>query len=157
MSFPHYFESFDYAQMRRDFPLGDDFAHFARSSRDSIHAHQEKLFLRCVARAWEIPFYQRLWRARGLEPGDIRTLADIVKLPVWGKSELMRSLAEHPPYGDYHGWDSVAIEQRPVTVLHTTSGTTGRPQVVLFSPRHVKCKRCSSPACGVCKACAART
>ena len=85
MSFPHYFESFDYAQMRRDFPLGDDFAHFARSSRDSIHAHQEKLFLRCVARAWEIPFYQRLWRARGLEPGDIRTLADIVKLPVWGK------------------------------------------------------------------------
>ena len=135
MSFPTYFESFDYAQMRRDFPLGDDFANFARGSRDSIRAHQEKLFLRCVARAWEIPFYQRLWRSRGLEPDDIRTLADIVKLPVWGKSELMRSLAEHPPYGDYHGWDSVAIEKRPVTVLHTTSGTTGRPQVVLFSPK----------------------
>ena len=25
MSFPHYFESFDYAQMLRDFPVGDAF------------------------------------------------------------------------------------------------------------------------------------
>ena len=33
MSFPTYFESFDYARMRRDFPLGDDFANFARASR----------------------------------------------------------------------------------------------------------------------------
>jgi phenylacetate-CoA ligase len=47
----------------------------------------------------------------------------------------MQSLAEHPPYGDYHGWDKWALEERPITVVHTTSGTTGRPQVVLFSPK----------------------
>jgi phenylacetate-CoA ligase len=47
----------------------------------------------------------------------------------------MQSLAEHPPYGDYHGWDKWPLAQRPTTVIHTTSGTTGRPQVVLFSPK----------------------
>ncbi len=135
MSFPHYFESFDYAQMLRDFPIGEDFARYATLSRDEIRARQDVLFRRCVARAWQIPFYQRLWRAKGLEPADVRGLDDLHKLPVFGKAEVMQSLAEHPPYGDYHGWDGTQPEQRPVTVLHTTSGTTGRPQVVLFSPK----------------------
>ncbi len=136
MSFPHYFESFDYAQMLRDFPVGEAFtAGFALRSRDEIHAHQNRLFMQCMARAWEIPFYQRLWRAQGLTPADVRSIEDIGRLPIFGKSDLMQSLAEHPPYGDYHGWDRWPIAQRPVTVVHTTSGTTGRPQVVLFSPK----------------------
>lgn len=136
MSYPNYFESFDYAQMRRDFPLGTDFTNdFAKRSRDEIRAHQDRLFCRCVQRAWEIPFYQRLWGAQGLTAQDIKGLDDIEKLPIFGKSDLMKSLADHPPYGDYHGFDKWDIEQRPVTVIHTTSGTTGRPQVVLFSPK----------------------
>ena len=37
MSFPHYYESFDYAQMLRDFPVGADFtAGFARLSADEV-------------------------------------------------------------------------------------------------------------------------
>ena len=136
MSFPHYYESFDYAQMLRDFPIGDDFTErYARLSTDEIRARQDQLFRRCVARGWEIPFYQRLWRGAGLEPGDVRGLDDLGRLPVFGKGELMQSLAEHPPYGDYHGWDKWPLERRPTTVIHTTSGTTGRPQVVLFSPK----------------------
>ena len=135
MTFPHYYESFDYAQMLRDFPIGDDFASYARLSRDEIRARQDVLFRRCVARAWEIPFYQRLWSAAGIQRGDVRGLDDIERLPIFGKSELMRSLADHPPYGDYHGWDKWPVAERPVTVIHTTSGTTGRPQVVLFSPK----------------------
>ena len=70
MSFPHYFESFDYAQMLRDFPIGDAFTDgFAKLSADEIRARQDALFRRCVARAWEIPFYQRLWRAAGAAAG----------------------------------------------------------------------------------------
>ena len=136
MSFPHYYESFDYAQMLRDFPIGADFTErYAKSSADEIRARQDELFRRCVARAWQIPFYQRLWRGAGLEPGDVRGLDDLERLPIFGKPDLMQSLAEHPPYGDYHGWEQWPAETRPVTVIHTTSGTTGRPQVVLFSPK----------------------
>ena len=136
MSFPHYFESFDYAQMLRDFPIGDAFTlEFAKRSPEAIRAHQNRLFMQCVQRAWQIPFYQRLWRAAGVQPGDVRSLDDIGRLPIFGKSELMKSLADHPPYGDYHGWDRWPLAERPVTVVHTTSGTTGRPQVVLFSPK----------------------
>ena len=136
MGFPNYFESFDYAQMRRDFPLGSDFSDdFARRSTDEIRAHQERLFLRCVQRAAEIPFYQRLWRTAGIDARDIRGLDDLPKLPIFDKSALMQSLVEYPPFGDYHGWERWPVEERPVTVLHTTSGTTGRPQVVLFSPK----------------------
>jgi len=136
MSFPHYFESFDYAQMLRDFPIGDAFTEgFARRPREEIRAHQNRLFLRCVARAWEIPFYQRLWSRHGIRPTDIKSLDDIAKLPIFDKGDLMQSLADYPPYGDYHGFDKWPLPQRPVTVLHTTSGTTGRPQVVLFSPK----------------------
>lgn len=136
MSYPCYYESFDYAAMRRTFTLGEEFEQgFACRPRAAIDAHQDQLFMRCVERAWQIPFYQRLWGARGLSRADIQSLGDIGKLPVFGKTELMQSIAEHPPYGDYHGWDRWPIEQRPVTVIHTTSGTTGRPQVVLFSPK----------------------
>jgi phenylacetate-CoA ligase len=136
MTFPHYFESFDYERMLRDFPIGAAFTDgFAKLSADEIRSRQNTLFLRCVARAWEIPFYQRLWRSAGVAPRDVRGLEDLGHLPIFGKSDLMKSLAEHPPYGDYHGWDRWPVEQRPVTVIHTTSGTTGRPQVVLFSPK----------------------
>ncbi len=136
MSFPNYFESFDYAQMRREFPLGDAFTQdFARRSADEIRAHQERLFLRCVERAAQIPFYQRLWANAGVDARDIKGLDDLPQLPIFDKTALMQSLAEHPPFGDYHGWDKWSNDERPVTVLHTTSGTTGKPQVVLFSPK----------------------
>jgi phenylacetate-CoA ligase len=136
MSYPHYFESFDYHAMRRDHPIGVGFeADFARRSRNEIREHQNALFMRCVQRAWEIPFYQRLWGKHGVSRDQIRDLDDLTRLPIFSKSDLMQSIAEHPPYGDYHGWDKWPAAARPVTVMHTTSGTTGRPQVVLFSPK----------------------
>ena len=136
MSYPLYYESFDYAAMRRSFTLGDDFHQgFARLPRRAIEDQQNVQFMRCVERAWQIPFYQRLWGARGLTRADVRSLADIGRLPIFGKAELMASIAAYPPYGDYHGWERWPPEARPVTVIHTTSGTTGRPQVVLFSPK----------------------
>lgn len=136
MTYPTYYESFDHADMLRTFPLGKPFTEgVARLSRDELHARQNALFMRCVRRAWEVPFYRRLWGARGIERGDISSLEDITKLPIFSKSDLMASLAAHPPYGDYHGWESWAPDVRPPVVIHTTSGTTGRPQVVVFSPK----------------------
>ncbi len=133
---PTYFETFDVKQLLAEFPLEQDFTErFRNISRDELFAQQDVLFKRCVARAWQIPFYQRLWGAQGIEAGDITGLADITKLPVYGKHEIMGSVESCPPLGDFHGWrDGTAAGDMPM-VFHTTSGTTGRPQPLVFSPR----------------------
>lgn len=129
---PTYFESFDPRQLLHDYPLGDDFLALAQSiSESSLRLRQNEQFLRCVKRAWEIPFYQRLWGAKGIEPGDIASLDDIGKLPVFGKNELMESIALAPPFGDYSGRETHAGG----IVFHTTSGTTGTPQPLFFGPK----------------------
>ncbi|HEV7233187.1 MAG TPA: phenylacetate--CoA ligase family protein [Sphingorhabdus sp.] len=130
MSFPTYFEAFDAKQMLADYPVGDAFtARYAAMSRDELHALQNERFLTLMKRGWEIPFYQRLWGAKGVEAGDIRSLADIGKLPVYDKSDLMASVNEYPPYGDFDGRGNTPV------VFHTTSGTTGRPQPLMFGPK----------------------
>lgn len=133
MTFPTYFESFDAKQLLADYPVGDNFvARYTGMSRDELHALQNERFLKLMKRGWEIPFYQRHWGAKGIEPGDIRSLEDITKLPVYDKSDLMASIAAHPPYGDFAGLGGA--DRAPV-IFHTTSGTTGRPQALLFGPK----------------------
>jgi phenylacetate-CoA ligase len=133
MTFPTYFESFDAKQMLADYPVGDAFVkRYTAMSRDELFAVQDRQFRRLMERAWQIPFYQRLWNERGIEPGDVTSLEEIGKLPVYDKADLMASVAEHPPYGDYAG---VGGADRPPVVFHTTSGTTGRPQALLFGPK----------------------
>lgn len=128
MTFPTYFEAFDAKAMLADYPL-DLVGAYGIMSRDELRALQEARFAKLMKRGWEIPFYQKLWRAKGIEPGDIRTLEDITKLPVYDKSDLMASVNEHPPYGDFSGRGSDPV------VFHTTSGTTGRPQPLMFGPK----------------------
>ena len=130
MSFPTYFETFDARQLLADYPVGQEFVdRYTRMSRDALHALQNERFLKLMKRGWEIPFYQRLWGARGIEPGDIRSLEDITLLPVYDKSDLMASVNEYPPYGDFDGRGNSPV------VFHTTSGTTGRPQPLMFGPK----------------------
>ncbi|MEO7775225.1 MAG: phenylacetate--CoA ligase family protein [Steroidobacteraceae bacterium] len=133
MTFQTYFEAFDAKQMLEEYPVGEAFVtRYTQMSRDELHGLQNDRFLRLMRRGWEIPFYQRLWGAKGIEAGDIRSLDDIVKLPVYDKSDLMASIAAHPPYGDFAGMGGA--DRAPV-IFHTTSGTTGRPQALLFGPK----------------------
>ncbi|OYY72775.1 phenylacetate--CoA ligase family protein [Sphingomonas sp. 28-63-12] len=130
MTFPTYFEAFDAKQMLADYPIGDAFtARYTAMSRDELRGFQEAQFSRLMQRGWEIPFYQRLWGEKGIEPGDIRGLDDITKLPVYDKTDLMTSVAAQPPYGDFAGRGVDPV------IFHTTSGTTGRPQPLLFGPK----------------------
>lgn len=135
MNYPLYWQSFDHDKLLDEFPLRAGFQSFARLSRDEIHARQTEKFLRCVARAWEVPFYQRLWGNAGVEPGDITSLEDLSRLPIFSKDDLMASVEHAPPFGDYHGWEKWPAEERAVVVMHTTSGTTGKPQPLFFSPK----------------------
>ncbi|TKB43277.1 phenylacetate--CoA ligase family protein [Thalassotalea mangrovi] len=135
-SFPTYFEAFDYQQMLTDYPLGDDMlSRFQGMSRDVLHVLQNQRFMQVVDRAWQIPFYQRIWGNAGVTPDDIRSLDDIEKLPLISKSDIMESVENFPPIGDFHGLDNLPKDQRPPIVFHTTSGTTGTPQPLLFGPK----------------------
>ena len=130
MSFPTYFEAFDAKEMLTDYPVGDAFtARYAGISRDELYALQNERFLKLMRRGWEISFYQRLWSAQGIKPGDIGGLQDITKLPVYDKTDLMASVNQYPPYGDFDGRGDTPF------VFHTTSGTTGRPQPLMFGPK----------------------
>jgi phenylacetate-CoA ligase len=136
MTAPTYLETFDIRALLAEYPLDAGFvARHARMSRDELRERQDMGFRRCVARAWQIPFYRRLWGAAGIEAGDIRGIDDITRLPVFGKQEIMESVALVPPLGDFHGWRDGTTAGNVPLVFHTTSGTTGRPQPLVFSPR----------------------
>ena len=135
-SYPTYFESFDYQKMLQEYPLGDALnQHFQQMSREELRELQNQRFLRVVERAWQIPFYQRIWSQAGVTPDMIKSLDDIEKLPLISKSDIMDSVEKYPPFGDFHGLDGIPAEQRPPMVFHTTSGTTGTPQPLLFGPK----------------------
>ena len=128
-----YFEAVNSRQLLMDFPIGEAFVPtFVALSRDELRARQETQFHRLMQRVWQIPFYQRLYGRQGIEPGDIWGVDDLSKLPVFSKTDLMQSIEAYPPYGDFHG---VTPGDGQRVVLHTTSGTTGTPQVLLFGPK----------------------
>ncbi|MCA0892121.1 phenylacetate--CoA ligase family protein [Microbulbifer agarilyticus] len=136
MPYPSYFESFDVQQALADYPLGDAFLErYQGKSREELRELQNQRFLKLMARGWEIPFYQRLWDDAGIKREDIQSLDDIEKLPVFSKSDIMQSVEKFPPIGDFSGLEGLAPEERPPVVFHTTSGTTGRPQPIIFGPR----------------------
>lgn len=131
-----YFDFVNPNDIRADHPIGEEFLEFAKTiSRDALFAHQDRLFKKMLKRAWRIPFYQKLWGDNGIEPGDIKGLGDIDKLPTFDKSDLMASIERHPPFGDFSGLESYPADQRPPVKFHTTSGTTGKPQVLIFGPK----------------------
>jgi len=131
-----YFDCIDAKALRADHPIGDEFLDFAKNiSRDELFARQNKLFRRMLVLAWKTPFYQRLWGAHGIEPGDIKGLEDLSKLPMFDKSDIMASIVSNPPFGDFAGFEAYEPDDRPPVKFHTTSGTTGRPQVLMFGPK----------------------
>jgi len=131
-----YFDAIDINALRKEFPVGQAFIErFAGMGTDTLRQWQESLFARQLQRAWQIPFYQRLWAEAGVAQGDIRSLDDIGKLPSFGKHEIMQSVERNPPLGDHHGRDIPINGKLLPMVLQSTSGTTGRPQPLLFSPR----------------------
>ncbi|GIU11766.1 phenylacetate--CoA ligase family protein [Shewanella glacialipiscicola] len=136
MSYPNYFQSFDINKMLEDYPLGDELLQrFEGMSKAELKKLQNERFLDVMEKAWTIPFYQRIWGDAGVKPQDIKSLDDITKLPLISKSDIMESVERFPPFGDFHGLDNIAPENRPPIVFHTTSGTTGTPQPLLFGPK----------------------
>ena len=78
-----------------------------------------------VRHCMNAPFYQEKFAELGITPDDIRTLDDVRKLPFTTKDDLR----EHYPFG------LACVPLRDCTRLHSSSGTTGNPTVVLHTKK----------------------
>jgi phenylacetate-CoA ligase len=92
--------------------------------REKLKQLQIKKFKRIFDWAYNnSPFYRNLYKAAGIEPGDIKTYEDIKKVPKTDKG-MLRDVQSRPPfpYGDM-----LAVPLSEVTEFRQTSGTTGTP------------------------------
>lgn len=95
--------------------------------REQLQALQLAKLRAMMAELWgKNRFYTNKWKDAGIEPGDVRSLDDLARLPLTKKSELMTDQAENGPFGTNLTYP---IEQ--YVRLHQTSGTTGVPLKVL--------------------------
>ena len=92
-------------------------------SRSRLEKLQMERLQQTLARCMRIPFYKQRFAACGLRPEDIRTLDDVRKLPFTTKQDLR----DNYPFG----LSAVPLEE--VVRLHSSSGTTGTPTVILHT------------------------
>ncbi|NTW54227.1 MAG: phenylacetate--CoA ligase [Chlorobaculum sp.] len=72
---------------------------------------------------FNVPFYRNKLQEMGIEPGDIRSVEDLKKLPFTTKQDLR----DNYPFGLF------AVPQHDVVRLHASSGTTGKSTVVGYT------------------------
>ena len=96
------------------------------ASRDQMTALQNKRLVDTVKRVYEnVEYYRKKMQEIGVEPGDIRGVEDLHKLPFLTKDDLRDCY----PYG------LMARPVRDSVRIQSTSGTTGR-RVVAFYTQH---------------------
>lgn len=67
-------------------------------------------------------FYRQKFAGAGIDPGRIRTLDDLSRLPFTEKDEIRASLAAHPPLGRH-----LCVPVDKIIQRQASSGTTGMP------------------------------
>jgi phenylacetate-CoA ligase len=131
---PYYWQSVDWDRLIADYPPPPMFAETTgRMAPGEVRRLQEERFLARVNEAWALPFYNDRWRAVGLEPGDVASLDDITKIPMFTSDDLRLSHEERPPFGTHHPFGNEGFGHQPLKV-QTSGGTTGRPRATLFDP-----------------------
>jgi phenylacetate-CoA ligase len=132
---PRYAASLDFDALWGDFPPPDEYFQVAYlRSRDELNSIQNQRFLRQMKRAWQVPFYKRHWGAAGMEPGDIRSLDDLQRIPPFSVHDLRIGLEKEPFWADYIGIDPEHDDPIPL-IVQTSGGTTGLPRPMIFTPQ----------------------
>ena len=75
-----------------------------------------------------VPFYHRKFQEAGVAPEDIKSLADISRLPTTRKQDLR----DNYPFGLF------AVPREEVVRVHASSGTTGKPTVVGYTAKDIE-------------------
>jgi phenylacetate-CoA ligase len=98
-------------------------------SSDELRACQLEGLKRSVAQAAKSPYYTAKFKESGIEPGDIKSLSDVKRLPLTTKEDLRLSY----PTG------MLSVEPENVLRMHTSSGTTGKPTAIFHTREDVDC------------------
>jgi phenylacetate-CoA ligase len=91
---------------------------------EQMQALQGRRLVDCVRRMYgTVPYYTARMQAAGIEPGDIRGLDDLHRLPFTDKEDMR----ENYPYGTF------AVPLDDIVRVHASSGTTGKQKVVGYT------------------------
>ncbi len=94
-------------------------------SEDWLKALQLERLQKTVRHCMNSPFYQQKFKELGITPDDIKSLDDVQKLPFTSKEDLR----ENYPFG------LACVPMKDCVRLHSSSGTTGNPTVVLHTQK----------------------
>jgi len=98
------------------------------ASRDEIAALQLTRLRATLQRAYDnVPHYRKAFDAKGVHPGDLKSLAELSKFPFTVKSDLR----DNYPFGMF------AVPRTQVARIHASSGTTGKPTVVGYTKNDI--------------------
>jgi phenylacetate-CoA ligase len=98
--------------------------HNERMPLKDLHALQEDRLKSIVRYVYDhSSFYRQRFKEAGVEPGDIKSLADVTKLPFTKKVDLR----DNYPTGMFSAPKSQVVR------YHVSSGTTGKPTVVGYT------------------------
>lgn len=96
------------------------------ADRQQMHELQSSRLKDTILRVCEnVPFYKQIFKKKGLEPGDIKSIDQLKDLPFTTKDDLRDSY----PFGLF------TVPQTDVVRIHASSGTTGKPTVVGYTHR----------------------
>ena len=96
--------------------------------REQLEQLQLERLQKTVNHCMNSPFYQKRFRELGITPADIKTLDDVRKLPFTTKEDLR----DNYPFG------ICCVPMKDCVRLHSSSGTTGNPTVVLHSQKDLE-------------------
>ena len=110
------------------FPVPDNSSEFfdiehESMSRQQIEALQVERLKQTIARCMNNPIYRQRFAEAGITPDSITSVADIRKLPFTTKQDLR----DNYPFG------LACVPPRQCVRLHSSSGTTGNPTVILHT------------------------
>ena len=94
-------------------------------SRSEIEALQLERLQSTVRHCMNSAFYKARFEKSGIRPDDIRTLDDLYKIPFTTKQDLR----------DTYPFGIASVPLKDCTRLHSSSGTTGNPTVILHTAR----------------------
>ena len=97
-------------------------------SRTELEALQLERLKKTVHHCMNAEFYRKKFKELGITPDDIQSLDDVRKLPFTSKEDLR----ENYPFG------LACVPLKECTRLHSSSGTTGNPTVVLHTQKDLE-------------------